>query len=162
MWYLSSIPLSIPHHVPHNIAAINLCVFFFFDKALSSVRAGHVCMGMGPSEYGKPTNGHSLWKKKILLPQATINCLSKDGTQRLPTPSVRWFGIGLIMHRSWKGDHSYFEFLISTAVSCPEIRLPQPSSPFFLPPFFFFFQCSLIFGGAEINIDVLFGDKYSS
>lgn len=57
-------------------------VFFFFDKALSSVRAGHMCMGMGPSEYGKPTNGHSLWKKKFSFPKllsiASVKMVLRD------------------------------------------------------------------------------------
>lgn len=53
-------PSPYPTMFPITLLLSTYVVFFFFDKALSSVSADHMCMGMGPSEYGKPTNGHSL------------------------------------------------------------------------------------------------------
>lgn len=57
-------PFPSPYPTTFPITLLHCCYqlmcFFFFDKALSSVRAGHMCLGMGPSAYGKPTNGHSL------------------------------------------------------------------------------------------------------
>lgn len=82
MWYLSSISLSIPHHVPHNIVAINLCVFFFFDKVLSSVSADHMCMGMSHQSMGNLPMATPCDKKKFSFPKllsiASVKMVLRD------------------------------------------------------------------------------------
>lgn len=98
-------------------------IYLFFHNALSPVRAGHMCMSMGPSEFGKPTSGHYLWKKFFLFQQlstASVKVELRDLLLHL------CFDLGLAW--SCEGNHSCFELMISIAVSCPEDSTVQHSS----------------------------------
>lgn len=148
-----------PFHPPHPTMflitlLLSTYVFFLFDNVLSSVRAGLMCMGMGPSEYGKPTSDHSLWKKKFsfpkLLPIASVKAELKDyllhlcfdlrlawsctGLKKVTTAALNsWFPQSCHAHKSTSHSLSPHSFCLH------------------------FLQCSLSLSGGEINIDVLFG-----
>ena len=67
------LPFRPPHPTMFPITLLlSTYVFFLFDNVLSSVRAGLMCMGMGPSEYGKPTSSDTFNKERFSLPSTSI------------------------------------------------------------------------------------------
>lgn len=92
---------------------INCYYQSYLDNLIKLITTDHICMGMGwPVEPGKTTNGYA-------LPQLST-AVNKGWGVEFNNPVCARIPAGLILCRFCTGNHTHYEFMMVTSMSCPQ------------------------------------------